>query len=478
MLYYWAVGTPGILFFDRCKIYNTPVTHRRHTAYMRSKIKSLPGVVSPTALILEDDSSLAAVYRKVLESEGYSVTICDRVAAARIAIRSNAPDLLLIDIDLPDGNGLDLMDELRSDTRNRFIVISGDNTQRAAIKSIRHRAVELLIKPVTLQQLRNAVSPQDALSGKGVTDTSKSCWIHFGSHHTLTTLRTALSYCAEHSGGHALVTGQEGVEKLVVAQEVHRRSRRPGRCVIVDCAYLTGPGGISRMFGEENADTGEIVHEGYVDHASGGTLILDHVEQLSTEIQSRLISLLDWGDFKRVGGARGANSTVAVIGIARQSGTTDVDESSLRPDLLFRLARSVLAVPGLQQCHSDIRSIAQFLLRSAFGQQNSVSCFTDSALEAISRERWPGNVRELRAAIEQVVAQSDGGRTIDLAPVPHEHHDARSTSDIEPWIGSTVSDMQRHLLRSTLAHNGGDKSLTASALGVSLKTLYNRMDAR
>ena len=445
---------------------------------MEMKIKTEAGVTAPIALILEDDSALAAVYRRVLETEGYAVTICDRVAAARIAIRNAAPDLLLIDIDLPDGNGLDLMDELRSDTRNRFIVISGDNTQRAAIKSIRHRAVELLIKPVSLKQLRNAITPQDMPSSNSVADSSRTCWIHFGSHHTLTTLRTALSYCAEHSGGHALVTGQEGVEKLCVAQEVHRRSRRPGRCITVDCTLQTGQGGIRRIFGEEDPHTGEVVHQGYVDDASGGTLILDHVEQLSTEIQSRLISLLDWGDFKRIGGARGANSTVAVIGIARQHGTTDVDESMLRPDLLFRLARSVLAVPGLQQCHSDIGSIAQYLLRSVLDQQNSVSCFTDSAVQKISRERWPGNVRELRSAIEQVVAQSDGSRAIDVAPVPHEHHDAQSTSDIEPWVGSTVSDMQRHLLRSTLAHNGGDKSLTASTLGVSLKTLYNRMDAR
>ena len=464
-------------FLNICKIYNTPVTHRRHNLCMSSKIESDTDIVSAIALILEDDSALAAVYRRVLESEGYSVIICDRVAAARIAIRDSAPDLLLIDIDLPDGNGLDLMDELRSDTRNRFIVISGDNTQRAAIKSIRHRAVELLIKPVTLQQLRNAVTPQDVLTGKSVSESSRTCWIHFGSHHTLITLRTALSYCAEHSRGHALVTGQDGVEKLDVAQEVHRRSRRPGRCVMVDCSLQAGPGGIRRMFGEENPNTGEVLHQGFVDDASGGTLILDNVEQLSTEIQSRFISLLDWGDFKRVGGAGGANSTVAVIGIARQPGTTDVDESSLRPDLLFRLARSVLAVPGLQQCHADIKPIAQFLLRSALGQQNSVSCFTDRALEAISRERWPGNIRELRAAIEQVVAQSDGSRLIDVAPVAHEHHDVQSTSDIEPWVGSTVSDMQRHLLRSTLAHNGGDKSLTARTLGVSLKTLYNRMDA-
>ena len=445
---------------------------------MKSKISSVLGNVAPSALILEDDSALATVYQRVLESEGYSATICSRVSAARTAIRDSAPDLLLIDIDLPDGNGLDLMDELRSDTRNRFIVISGDNTQRAAVKSIRHRAVELLIKPVTLQQLRNAVTPQAVSSNNRVIDSSRTCWIHFGSHHTLTTLRTALSYSAEHSGGHALITGQEGVDKLDVAQEVHRRSRRPGRCVMVDCSLQTGPGGVLRMFGEEHPDTGEVLHRGYVDDASGGTLILDHVEQLSTEIQSRLISLLDWGDFKRVGAARGAKSTVAVIGIARQSGTTDVDESMLRPDLLFRLARTVLAVPGLQQCHSDIRSIAQSLLRSVLGQQNSVSRFTDDVLDAISRERWPGNVRELRAAIEKVVLQSDGERTIDVAPVPHEHHDAKSTPDIEPWVGSTVSDMQRHLLRSTLAHNGGDKSLTANTLGVSLKTLYNRMDAR
>ena len=436
------------------------------------------------SLILEDDVALASSYKRVLESLGYEVAICHRVIDARNMIRDRAPDLLLIDIDLPDGNGLDLMDELRNDTRGRFIVISGDTSQRAAIKSIRHRAVELLIKPVSLQVLRerlgqdvDKVNTQRRIDNNNNNNTESDCWIAHGKNHALSLVRTAISYCAERSRGHALITGESGVDKPGVARYIHQRGRRSGRCVVVDCSAETGVTGMIRMFGQEDPDTGDVLHEGYIDQAAAGTLVLDYVEQLPANLQSRLLPLLDTGNFKRIGGLQGAAATLSIVGIAREAGTADVDDTPLRSDFLFRLAQTTLSVPNLRQCGDDILVIAQFLLARASVGRSDTPVFSEQAQVRIRRTSWLRNIRELQSAIERSVADTVKGAEVELTDEVLGESTAATESDIDQWIGTSVWEMERQLLHATLAHFDGDKELTSRTLGVSLKTLYNRMNA-
>lgn len=439
----------------------------------------------PHSLVLEDDVALASAYRRILESLGYEVALAHRVDEARAIIRDTAPELILVDIDLPDGNGLDLMDELRNDTRGRFVVISGDDSQRAAIKSIRNQAVELLLKPVDLASLRSRLAqanggrPGDrkGSNSNGAGTSRQTCWIHVGNHHALSTLRTAMSYSAERSRGHALVTGEPGVDKIAVARAIHDRGRRAGRCLIVDCNDEHGPTGLIRLFGQEDPSSGEILHRGYIDQAAAGTLILDHVEKLPLDIQSRLLPFLDSGVFRRVDGKLGAEATLAVIGVARDSGTTDVDETTLRSDFLFRLAQTTLAVPNLRQCRDDIQAIADFLLEEASGKSSEELSFTTGSRNILANATWKRNVRELRSVIEQAVATAPSGGAIDIEHFSGDSLRSDSKSDIEKWVGTTVWEFERQLLNATLAHFDGDKETTARTLGVSLKTLYNRMNA-
>lgn len=462
----------------------------------------------PTALVLEDDVTLARAYQRVLQSQGYAVTLAHRVDAARADIRDRAPDLILVDIDLPDGNGLDLMNELRNDTRGRFIVISGDDSQRAAVKSIRSQAVELLLKPVDLARLRALTEPSEKaerLSGTDSDDVasapeqslvagpvgqsdgdlgrtvalpaSRSGWFQVGDHHALSTLRTVMSYTAERSRGHALITGEPGVDKPCVAQGIHERGRRPGAFVVVDCADEQGELGMIRLFGREDPETGEVLHRGYLEQAAAGTLVLDHVERLPADIQSRLLPFLESGTFRRVDGSLAAEATVAVIGIARDAGTTDVDETSLRTDFLFRLAQTTLAVPNLRQCRDDIQAIADWLLEQATADRLQTPGFSRSSRDLIATAVWKRNVRELRSVIEQAVATTREGEAVNI---DRESNDAAlegGGSEIDQWVGTTIWEFERQLLNATLLHFDGDKEKTARTLGVSLKTLYNRMNA-
>ncbi len=439
----------------------------------------------PTSLVLEDDVTLARAYQRILESLGYDVAVAHRVDEARALIRDKAPELLLIDIDLPDGNGLDLMEELRNDTRGRFIVISGDDSQRAAIKSIRNQAVELLLKPVDLASLRQRLTPLAAgsvdrdrpESSMGTKVGGKAGWIHVGTHHALSALRTAMSYSAERSRGHALITGETGVEKTSVAHAVHERGRRAGQCLVIDCSDEQGEIGMVRIFGQEDPKTGEILHRGYIEQAAAGTLVLDHVEKLPSVIQSRLLPFLDSGSFRRVDGVRGAEATLSVIGIARSSGTTDVDETSLRSDFLFRLAQITLAVPNLRQCRDDIQSIADSILAHSAGKRIGDIVFSEASKSRIANATWRRNIRELRSIIEQSVAATNPGEAVEILLDEAHSVATEPESEIDKWVGTTIWEFERQLLNATLAHFEGDKEKTSRTLGVSLKTLYNRMNA-
>ncbi len=458
-----------------------------------------------TSLVLEDDVTLARAYERVLVSLGYQVTIAHRVDAARTQIRDTAPDLMLIDIDLPDGNGLDLMEELRNDTRGRFIVISGDDSQRAAIKSIRSQAVELLLKPVDLASLRKMLDPDNpdlaitasdeqgsstADSTEGGAQTSaertagvvaaadaKTGWFQVGKHHALSTLRTTMSFSAERSRGHALITGEPGVDKPSVARAIHQRGRRTGECLIIDCAGETDELAMVRMFGQEDPRTGEVLHRGYIEQAAAGTLVLDHVEKLPVDMQSRLLPFLESGSFRRVDGSKGAEATLSVIGIARDAGTTDVDETSLRSDFLFRLAQTTLAVPNLRQCRDDIQEIADWLVAEAAGSRAGNLQLSAASRELVANAVWKRNVRELRSVIEQAVAATGSGEEVVIEADQTDAVSADSGSDISQWVGTTIWEFERQLLNATLLHFDGDKEKTAKTLGVSLKTLYNRMNA-
>jgi DNA-binding NtrC family response regulator len=286
-----------------------------------------------------------------------------------------------------------------------------------------------------------------------------------------------MSYSAERSRGHVLITGEPGVDKPAVARAIHERGRRTGKCLIVDCTSESGRMGLIRLFGQEDPDSGAVLHRGYIEQAAAGTLVLDHVETLPVEMQARLLPFLDSGTFRRVDGKQGAEATLSVIGIARDSGTTDVDETALRSDFLFRLAQTTLAVPNLRQCREDVQAIADFLLADNAGERDESRSFSDASRRLLAGVTWKRNVRELRSVIEQAVAATPTGQAIELEHFCDKALSGDSASDIEPWIGTTVWEFERQLLHATLAHFDGDKEATARTLGVSLKTLYNRMNA-
>ncbi|MFK8083331.1 MAG: sigma-54-dependent transcriptional regulator [Granulosicoccus sp.] len=436
---------------------------------------------SPLALVIEDDQALSRAYQRVLTELGYRVDASDNVSDARLKIRSTAPGLILVDIELPDGNGLDLMNELRNSTRERFIVISGNSSQRAAIKSIRHRAVKFVSKPVSLGELKqligepvseNNVAPDSESDDKARSATSRhidsnDCWINYGNSPALVDLRTAISFSAELRKGHALIVGEPGLDKRSIAVELHKRSRRSGKIVFVDCAEPSNSALKSKLFGSASSDS-----QGSIAAAVGGTLVLENVNALSDELQSTLSLFLDEGIFKHPDSEKVYKAITAVVGImSDQAGLVP-----LKNDLQARLSQVTLNVPSLRECTGDALAIAQWLLNK-IGDGQSDNVMSKSMQSQISQAPWSNNITELRntiqAAVDYAATSPNSSGQLEL-PDTLQHKYSAPLTDL---VGLTLREFNKQLVVATLAHHKGDKATTATTLGISLKTLYNRLNS-
>jgi len=448
---------------------------------------------APRVVILEDDIVLSKAFERVLVSLGFVVTVVHTIADARLAIRDVSPELIMLDISLPDGNGLDLMSELGVSARRRFIVISGDNSQRAAIKSIRHQAVELLIKPVSLDELRQCIRRVVATaeeqrgqvcSSRTAIDDNKnsqcvkrypSFWIEHGTSSVLRNLRVSASLSAERRRGRTLIIGAQGTAKCEVARAVHYRARRMGQCVIVDCRQVYGDISTRAFFGEIDPANGESVHPGYIEQARGGTLVLNHVQYLSASVQSALIAFFDTGYFRPTFSAYSVSAVVAVVGIVQSSTANNTTKiAPLRADFKHRLAQVTLRVPSLGQCVGDVVTIAQFILDNMVEAGQAPVQLSQNSMSTLSESRWPGNVEQLRQVIEESLKKHVKGEPLELHPEQLLVAGSPKTA-IEPYIGRSLEELERELFLATLDFHDGDRRAVAKTLGISLKTLYNRL---
>ena len=438
------------------------------------------------ALVLEDDPDLAELLGRVLTSLGLEVAITHRIADARELIRDRSPCLMLVDIDLPDGNGIDLMAELNNETRGRFIVVSGNTSQQSMIKSIRHQAADVVVKPINLDDLKKVISRniprQSANDERLAAERSINgpdalvSWVETGDVQPLRDLRTIVSHASTQEQSHVLIEGDHGTDKFSVAKLIHKRSRRSGECLRIDCTSEQDKLASERFFGLEDPSTGECLHKGYLEQAAGGTLVLDDVLELNSVIQARLIAFLESGRFVRVNGIREVRATVSLVAISRNTSRQLLESHRLKPDLYYRLARYRVRVPSLAHCAADLKSIAVYLAEQVGRKYRHHKALSTESIGYVESVSWSGNVLELRNHIEQAYLVASGDE-LELGAIKKESVISPKNDDVDSMIGLSFWEIERKLLFATLDHFRGNKELTAKTLGISLKTLYNRLNA-
>ncbi|MDP5052727.1 MAG: sigma-54 dependent transcriptional regulator [Congregibacter sp.] len=277
----------------------------------------------------------------------------------------------------------------------------------------------------------------------------------------------------------ALVIGESGTGKELVAETLHALSdRADGPYLTLNCSALAENLIESELFGHEKGSFSGAHkrHSGFFERAHGGTLFLDEITEMQPDLQAKLLRALESGEIRRVGAVEPLTVDVRVLAATNRDPLLAVEEGQLREDLYYRLAHISVHVPPLRRRMGDIKGLAQFFLMQLNEQHKTALTISDAALDTLSRYEWPGNVRQLRHAVERAYIVSEGeigedGFVFDEEPsdyVPSEHA-------IPIAIGESLAECERKIIVANLEHNGGDKKVTASVLGISLKTLYNRL---
>src|SRR5262245_56543350 len=277
-----------------------------------------------------------------------------------------------------------------------------------------------------------------------------------------------------------LVVGESGSGKELAAHTIHRMSARAsGPFVAVNCGAIPATLIEAELFGyEKGAFTGAMrSHRGFFERAESGTLFLDEITEMAPEMQVRLLRVLDSGRFCRVGGDSEIQSKVRVIAATNRNPITAVEENHLREDLMYRLAVFPIHLPPLRARGDDVLLLAHHLLDELNQEAGTGKQLTEQALRNIADYAWPGNVRELKNCIQRAFILGENEIEVDLPPpmLARNTAPAPSSDCLRFEIGTPLSDMERKTILATLDQCSGDKRRTAELLGVSLKTLYNRL---
>jgi DNA-binding NtrC family response regulator len=384
---------------------------------------SLSGSLEPpglptSVLIVDDDQRLRCMVEQYLARKGFGVVTADSCAAAREQAARSAPDIVLLDLELPDGHGTDLLRELRGSLpHTQFIMITGFGSIRSAIETTREGASDYLTKPFRLHELSTAInSALDKLRLRDEVDALRAISAD-GSRPTSypsAAYRKLLTECkrAAETDGIVLLLGESGSGKDRVARWIHNHSaRQDGSYFAINCAAVAPELAESELFGHEaGAYTGARGRKrGMVELANDGTLLLNEVGELDLALQSKLLTFLDTRTFIRVGGERKITISARVLAATNRDLQAEVAAGRFRSDLFYRLNVFPIRVPTLRERPEDIPLLVQETLAALGSEVGRHAKMSREGLERLNAYHWPGNVRELRNVLERALILAEDG---------------------------------------------------------------------
>jgi len=444
------------------------------------------------ALIVDDDKSSLRALTQLVKNEGFVTVGAANLQEARGRLQVEPPDLILIDLMLPDGSGLDLVEDLGEGAdKTSVVVITGHASVETAVEALRRGASDYLTKPVDMARLKAVLVNVARTHELKVKITELRGQLReLGRFGDMVGGSPPMQHVYDLIGKVAptnatvLVAGESGTGKELVAQTLHQLSRRAAKPFLaVNCGAISPNLIESELFGHERGSfTGaDRQHRGYFERADGGTLLLDEISEMPPELQVKLLRVLETSGVPRVGGDKLVRVDVRVIAATNRDLEQAVAEGKLRQDLLYRLKVFPIPLPPLRERGNDVLALAEFFLEELNREEGAKKRFTDEAYTAITSHRWPGNVRELKNVIHRafILAEDEIGPEMlpsEIAQARERAAAAAAGDGLRLRPGTPLADMERRLIELSLDHFGGDKRKTAESLGISLKTLYNRLN--
>ncbi len=439
----------------------------------------------PHALIVDDDLSFQLGLAEVVSREGFTTSTASSVAAARAELAKQLPDVLLTDLQLPDGSGLDLLQDTAVTGPPEVILITGHASVETAVDALKRGASDYLTKPVDFARVKmvltNLQRTRELKEEIGTLRTELRKLGRFGaligSSPNMQRVYDLIARVAK-TEATITITGETGTGKELVAQTVHEQSRRHKEPFLpINCGAVSPSLIESELFGHERGSfTGaDRVHRGYFERANRGTLFLDEITEMPIELQVKLLRVLETSTVNRIGGNDLIKVDVRVIAATNRKPEEAVAQGKLREDLLYRLNVFPIELPPLRERGEDIELLAEHFLALLNKQEGASKRFGQAALDRLKLHSWPGNVRELRNVVQRAYIMAEEEIGPESLPLAHAA-DSKAPSSLSVRVGMSIAEAERRLILATLEGSGGDKKQAAETLKISLKTLYNRLN--
>lgn len=442
-------------------------------------------------LVVDDNASARESVADVLRHVGHTARACSSGAEGLAALREEAFDVVVTDLQMPGMNGLELIREIE---RRRFgvqsIMVTAHASVETAVEAMRHGAFDYLEKPYNVDRLEATVS--HALDRKRLQATTEespgsdvdSAPRMIGSSTAMATLRERLARLAK-TDETVLIQGESGVGKELVAQTLHALSgRAEAPLVSLNCPVLSEQLTESELFGHcRGAFTGaDADRVGRFELADNGSLLLDEVTEINLGLQAKLLRVLQERTFERVGSSESKSVDVRVLATTNRDLGEEIAAGRFREDLYYRLAVVPVSVPPLRERGEDVLELAEHFLTQASQRLGRERLTLDAgAKDLFLSHGWPGNVRELHNVITRACVLADGSTvSADLVRswLRQDTVQANRTSDATPTtlpIGESLAEVERRMILATLQQFDGHRQRTADALGIGVRTLSGKL---
>ncbi len=436
-------------------------------------------------LLAEDEQNLSRILETQLRKRGFDVQVTADGRAAVEALRAQEFDVALVDLVMPEVDGIGVLREaMELDAPPEVVIVTGNGTVETAIAAMKLGAYDYLTKPCRVAELdivvRRAHEKRRLAMENLRLQTRLSRREEFPEIVTASpAMEALLDLCGKIAGSDSavLICGESGTGKELVARAVHRLSpRSEGPLTDINCAAIQENLLESELFGHERgAFTGAMTRKlGLFELADGGTLFMDEIAELAPRLQSKLLRALESGEFFRVGGTQKVSTNIRLVAATNRDIEKEVAESNFREDLYYRINTLMIFIPPLRERPEDIPVLARhFLKQHATGDPPILS---DDMLQLLSQYSWPGNVRELRNVMERL-AILRAGEEIQPQDLPRDLTAGRRSEGGAPHVGHAVSleEMEKAHIEAVLRRESWHQGKAAETLGISPKTLYRKI---